>query len=741
MSQVHKDCVLWTQVVNASEAMEKHSWPNGVTSWNDTVKFAQLVFGRDVPMENYWHRLPHASDKSFLLFARGACGSNTPLSQVADWIQPHFAEIAQKEREIGNHNNPLKSQRMQARGSVVTHYFSAQLTRAPCTCRTGFGADANHKHVPTASDMWINGRNFARLWDATLLSNFACFQNRDVRPVWLHKSWQALWNWNDHMQGHGIDPHVDYAETYSSLDPIVSLSFGRGGVLTLGPKKGGRPTKMLFQEDGDALVMAGAFQSEFVHGVPKRASWRNLQLQSMYNSLMDWEKCGVAREIEMHEAAAPGASHVRLNCTIRWHDTHFEGCPAIRGSKPAVAGEDQLPDPWAVDEPLYPVVGAASSGQFAGIKLSECAGAEQFQADTNFAASSSGQFTGINLSERAGAEQVQADTNVAAASSGEFAGIKLSERAGAEHVQAVDHRCENLHDKEVQVGQSLSDIVQTLLACLDQCVQQSELFKLVLHSVPWAVQAAIHEGTLRSLAASVEQLRKQLLAASEAVAELGNDWNHAVQYNCLNLMGLAVAQRQAMHMEFDRLCTHEGPCLVETVPNKPYQNCLRDHMSYRKCLLSHYQLELLLLEGLSASEMKKHGEIAFDLTQLQDGNLLAQLECAARSPTQGKQCYNTYMGMDEYGITAGSVVLMKALELGYVCESEKCRRVQIQQRCFKELFATLDETEILKCLQKGFSIALEHLRTLDVGKKLCDRASDNLHSQDYNIWVWLWKVG
>ena len=32
-------------------------------------------------------------------------------------------------------------------------------------------------------------------------------------PVWLHRSWQALWNWNDHMQGHSIDPHVDYAET------------------------------------------------------------------------------------------------------------------------------------------------------------------------------------------------------------------------------------------------------------------------------------------------------------------------------------------------------------------------------------------------------------------------------------------------------------------------------------------------------------------------------------------------
>ena len=40
MSQVHKDGVLSTQVVNVLEAMEKHSWPNGDTSWNDTVKLA-----------------------------------------------------------------------------------------------------------------------------------------------------------------------------------------------------------------------------------------------------------------------------------------------------------------------------------------------------------------------------------------------------------------------------------------------------------------------------------------------------------------------------------------------------------------------------------------------------------------------------------------------------------------------------------------------------------------------------
>ena len=105
-----------------------------------------------------------------------------------------------------------------------------------------------------------------------------------------------------------------------------------------------------FQENGEALVMAGAFQSEFVHGVPKRGIWSNLQVHPMYNSLRDWEKRGLASEIEMHEAAAPGVKHVRMNCTIRWHDWHYELCPAIRGSKPAVAGEDQLSDPWAADE-------------------------------------------------------------------------------------------------------------------------------------------------------------------------------------------------------------------------------------------------------------------------------------------------------------------------------------------------------------------------------------------------------
>ena len=46
--------------------------------------------------------------------------------------------------------------------------------------------------------------------DVTLVMNLG---NQQVRPVWLEKlSWQALWNWNNHCQRHGIALHSDESE-------------------------------------------------------------------------------------------------------------------------------------------------------------------------------------------------------------------------------------------------------------------------------------------------------------------------------------------------------------------------------------------------------------------------------------------------------------------------------------------------------------------------------------------------
>ena len=140
--------------------------------------------------------------------------------------------------------------------------------------------------------------------------------------------WQAVWNWNDHNQGHGIALHADECDTYSSSDPITSFFFGHGGVLTLSDRKAAGPSKMLFQEDGGALVMAGEFQSEFWHGVTERASWSILRSRSMFDEMQVWEQRGLVAEIKRHKKAVDGEQHVRKNCTIRWHATHWENCPS-----------------------------------------------------------------------------------------------------------------------------------------------------------------------------------------------------------------------------------------------------------------------------------------------------------------------------------------------------------------------------------------------------------------------------
>ena len=286
--------------------MAKRSWPFGVTSWDDTVKFARLLFGADVAFENYAERMPHRSDKSFLL----CCYSPKALvlreglsSRLEIWLR--LEEIQQWEQNMrNNYARPTKSQQMLKSDGWTVYYWSAQVTRAPCLCRSIFGADAHQKHVPTSSAMWTAGTRFQKLWDATLMKNYEACPNRDLHPIWLDKSWQVLWNWNDHNQDHSISPHSDESASYSDLDPITSFSFGHGGVLTLGDKKGS-VTKMLFQQGGDALVMAGDFQAEFWHGVPARSTWKDLQLLPMFTSIHEWEKVGLQHEIALHEDAAP----------------------------------------------------------------------------------------------------------------------------------------------------------------------------------------------------------------------------------------------------------------------------------------------------------------------------------------------------------------------------------------------------------------------------------------------------
>jgi len=108
--------------------MVKNSWPTGVTSWSDTVQFAQLLFGRDVQCQNYSHRLPHNSNESFLLFAKGACKEPRPFSCIRQLIVEQLEEITDYEIARGNLQNPEKLQQMRGRSSKKLYYYSCQVS-------------------------------------------------------------------------------------------------------------------------------------------------------------------------------------------------------------------------------------------------------------------------------------------------------------------------------------------------------------------------------------------------------------------------------------------------------------------------------------------------------------------------------------------------------------------------------------------------------------------------------------
>lgn len=149
--------------------MPKHSWPAAVTSWEDTVKFAQLLLGMDARLENYADRLPRSSTNSFLLFAKGACKAPRPLSGIANVIPAQLSEI--KNYEIGkrrNFHNPLKSQQMLARKGALCQWLILKY------------------HVFFGMSIWTNSnRQIIRPW----------------RDIWWLKS--TGWKWED---GYGSTP-------------------------------------------------------------------------------------------------------------------------------------------------------------------------------------------------------------------------------------------------------------------------------------------------------------------------------------------------------------------------------------------------------------------------------------------------------------------------------------------------------------------------------------------------------
>ena len=132
--------------------------------------------------------------------------------------------------------------------------------------------------------------------------------------------------------------------------------------------------------------------------------------------------------------------------------------------------------------------------------------------------------------------------------------------------------------------------------------------------------------------------------------------------------------------------------MIETTSRHATQNFMRHHPKFRKCLVSHGQLEFLL-EALSGDKMEKNCEVALDLkscrqTVGQGRSLLWQ------HPGQTKQYAFQDIGREEY-VLKTDVVLVKAFEIGFVKEMFKPRRLITKQNAWLELRKSLQRCTML----------------------------------------------
>ena len=224
----------WMQTSHPWSSTKTSSWPMGVTSLTDAEKFARLICGPHTKIQNYAARLPHVTEESFLLFVKGGCKQGR-LSEIERCIENLLDQVKDSEKKRGNIQNPGRGIFVKGGNPKTVYYHSAQLTAKECTCRVVFGADTKQSHITTSCSQWEAGEQFESILDSVLTKNSyaICEEIHGSQPVWLQKAWHAVMNFNNHRENHGIDYHVDYSATYHPEDPIVSFSFGHGGVLTL----------------------------------------------------------------------------------------------------------------------------------------------------------------------------------------------------------------------------------------------------------------------------------------------------------------------------------------------------------------------------------------------------------------------------------------------------------------------------------------------------------------------------
>ena len=210
-------------------------------------------------------------------------------------------------------------------------------------------------------------------------------------------------------------------------------------------------------------------------------------------------------EVESHEAARSSDQHVRMNCTIRWHTTHWEKCPNhVHWTQPVLTGAVRTLDDRA-DKQVASVSMVATSATSAYGTQPVFTGAVQGAAEAN--------------------------------------GARDTVFVGMKRLSSEADMCPSV--SSIKSTRSLdtasAEAVRTLLEVVKQAPHMN-LFRMLLLSLPLVGCAHAHGQRFMEMEDSVRRWRAQLLQASEAVEEFGERFLEKVDYMPLNILELAARQ-------------------------------------------------------------------------------------------------------------------------------------------------------------------------------------------------------
>ena len=199
------------------------SWPVGVTSLEDMCCYAKMLFGK-CEIENLLKGTAfEAYPRCFLIRVKGACNKG-------NWTTwPKLIDAAMKATvDTYGYADCIQVKSRVEGATRARLYDTLQVTPTTCTCRVCFGGD-KHQKLQTSASATTATQEMAKRLMAKF--NFPTKQWDENQPGYHTKAFHLVLN--KYQRNDGIDPHQDRSTTYHGRNPITSISYGRGSILTI----------------------------------------------------------------------------------------------------------------------------------------------------------------------------------------------------------------------------------------------------------------------------------------------------------------------------------------------------------------------------------------------------------------------------------------------------------------------------------------------------------------------------